>query len=161
MKEIKIETIVLEKSIHELTEQESQLMQAALDVAHHAYAPYSRFQVGAAALLSNGKIITGSNQENAAYPSGLCAERVTLFYAGSQYPEASVEALAILSMVDGEINPDITPCGACRQVLLESEQRGNRPMRILLCGKEKVRILASAQALLPLCFTPDALPDIP
>lgn len=161
MREIKLETTIRVKEISELDEQESQLMQAAIEVARHAYARYSHFHVGAAALLSNGKIITGSNQENAAYPSGICAERVTLFYAGSQYPEATVDTLAIVSMINGQVNPDITPCGACRQVLLETEQRGNKPMRILLCGKEEVRIISSAKELLPLCFTSDTLPDNP
>ncbi|MDH6358163.1 cytidine deaminase [Parabacteroides sp. PF5-9] len=153
MKELKIEFQLKELALNELTDSEYQLMQTAISAAENAYAPYSCFQVGAAVLLQNGVIITGNNQENAAYPSGLCAERVALFYAGAQYPQTAATTLAVVALKDGIIQPNISPCGACRQVLMESEQRGNTPMTILLCEKEKVLKISSASALLPLAFT--------
>ena len=114
--------------------------------------PYSKFHVGAAALLEDGTIITGSNQENAAYPSGLCAERVALFHAGHQYPDMPVVALAIAAATNGRQVESISPCGACRQVLLEAEQRYGKPMKVLLCGTKEVVVAESAESLLPLCF---------
>ena len=117
-----------------------------------SYAPYSKFHVGAAALLEDGTIITGSNQENAAYPSGLCAERVALFHAGHQYPDMPVVALAIAAATNGRQVESISPCGACRQVLLEAEQRYGKPMKVLLCGTKEVVVAESAESLLPLCF---------
>lgn len=152
MKEIKLELRLEECTREELTEAERHLADRAIEAARQAYAPYSRFHVGAAALLANGEVVSGSNQENAAYPSGLCAERVTAFYAGARYPETPVRTLAVTAMVDGEIKEGVAPCGACRQVLLETEQRYGVPMRILLCGKEKVIVFSSAADLLPLCF---------
>ena len=114
--------------------------------------PYSKFHVGAAALLEDGTIVTGSNQENAAYPSGLCAERVALFHAGHQYPDMPVVALAIAAATNGRQVESISPCGACRQVLLEAEQRYGKPMKVLLCGTKEVVVAESAESLLPLCF---------
>lgn len=152
MKEIKLELCLEEYRREELTETERHLADRAIEAARQAYAPYSRFHVGAAALLANGEIVSGSNQENAAYPSGLCAERVTVFYAGARYPDTPVRTLAVTAMVDGEIKAAIAPCGACRQVLLETEQRYGSPIRILLCGKEKVIAFSSAADLLPFCF---------
>ena len=118
------------------------------------YAPYSHFHVGAAALLENDVIVTGTNQENVAYPSGLCAERTALFYANSQYPDVPVKALAIvgISEVNGMNHTPLSPCGACRQVMLETENRFATPMRVLLCGKEEVYIVESAKDLLPFAF---------
>ena len=97
-------------------------------------------------------IVTGSNQENAAYPSGLCAERVALFHAGHRYPDVPVVALAIAAAANGRQVGSISPCGACRQVLLEAEQRYGKPMKVLLCGTEEVIIAERAESLLPLCF---------
>lgn len=97
-------------------------------------------------------VITGSNQENAAYPSGLCAERVALFHAGHQYPDMPVVALAIAAATNGRQVESISPCGACRQVLLEAEQRYGKPMKVLLCGTKEVVVAESAESLLPLCF---------
>lgn len=105
-----------------------------------------------AALLEDGTIVTGSNQENAAYPSGLCAERVALFHAGHQYPDMPVVALAIAAATNGRQVESISPCGACRQVLLEAEQRYGKPMKVLLCGTKEVVVAESAESLLPLCF---------
>lgn len=152
MKKLKWETLFEEKTVGELDEKESALMQAAIEAARRAYAVYSHFHVGAAVRLSDGEVVIGSNQENAAYPSGLCAERTALFYAGAKYPDVSVEALAIVALSDGEVRPSISPCGACRQVLLETEQRGGTPIRIMLCGKERVIIIPSAKDLLPFSF---------
>ena len=136
MKEIKLETKIRIYSLAELPEEESRLMEAAIKATGQSYAPYSKFHVGAAALLEDGTIITGSNQENAAYPSGLCAERVALFHAGHQYPDMPVVALAIAAATNGRQVESISPCGACRQVLLEAEQRYGKPMKVLLCGTE-------------------------
>ena len=128
------------------------LYQAALVASTRAYAPYSHFCVGAAVRLANGEIVTGCNQENAAYPSGLCAERVTLFAAGAAYPDVPFESLAIIAQSEGVVKDSIAPCGACCQVMLEAEMRSHRPLRVLLCGKESVRILNSVSSLLPFSF---------
>lgn len=128
------------------------LYQAALVASSHAYAPYSHFCVGAAVRLANGEIITGCNQENAAYPSGLCAERVALFAAGAAFPDVPIECLAIIAQSAGVVKDSIAPCGACCQVMLEAEMRSHRPLRILLCGSESVRILDSVSSLLPFSF---------
>ncbi|MGM9759407.1 MAG: cytidine deaminase [Parabacteroides sp.] len=157
MKEIKQTFTCMEMAANELTSADKNLMEAALEAARHSYAPYSRFHVGAALLLDNGEIVCGGNQENAAYPSGLCAERTALFYAGSRYPEQTILTMALIAEAEGEIRPSISPCGACRQVLLESEMRNGHPIRILLCGRERVLEIPSAQSLLPLSFSDESL----
>ena len=108
-------------------------------------------------MLADGTIVTGSNQENAAYPSGLCAERVALFHAGHQSPDIPVVALAIAASTGGKQVESISPCGACRQVLLETEQRYGQPVKVLLCGTKEVMVAPSAASLLPLCFGKDSL----
>lgn len=152
MKQIKIETTVTLYSPAELPDQAQILMEKAVEAIEQAYAPYSHFQVGAAVLLENGVIVTGSNQENAAYPSGLCAERVALFSAGHQYPEVPVVALAIAASTGGKRVESISPCGACRQVMLETEQRQSKPMQVFLCGTGQILEVNNAKELLPLCF---------
>lgn len=152
MKEIKLETKITVCAPQELPDCEIPLLNAAVRATEQAYAPYSKFHVGAAALLANGEIVTGSNQENAAYPSGLCAERVALFHAGHQYPHIPVVALAIAAATNGKQVESISPCGACRQVLLETEQRFGHSMKIILCGTKEVMVAQSAESLLPLCF---------
>ena len=142
MKELKLETRVEVYAVGELDNIYRQLYEAAFQASKKAYAPYSKFHVGAAVLLENGEIL-----------SGLCAERTTLFYAGARYPDAAVQILAIAAMKDGERVDLITPCGACRQVMLETEQRYNKPMKVLLCGKEEAYLVPSATALLPFCFS--------
>lgn len=154
MKEQQIQIRYLIVPLSELSDSDRSLYESALKASERAYAPYSRFQVGAAVLLGNGTIVTGANQENAAYPSGLCAERVALFSAGASYPEEPVVALAIIAQSEGEVRDQISPCGACCQVLLESEARSKRSMRILLCGKDSVRIIGSVASLLPFSFSP-------
>lgn len=138
----------------ELLDLDRQLIIAAQQATEHSYAPYSRFHVGAAALLDDGIIVTGSNQENAAYPSGMCAERTTLFYASSAYPNKAIVALAIAAYTDGAFtSTPIAPCGACRQVMLEIEQRYGRPIRIILYGTRGIYIIEGGiRELLPLTF---------
>ena len=149
MKTITLETQVKVYAYHELSAEDLALTDAALEATRRSYAPYSRFHVGAAALLENGIVVTGTNQENVASPSGLCAERTTLFYANSQYPDVPVVALAIASPDTEGI---LSPCGACRQVMLETENRYGKPMRVLLCGAEEVIVVESARDLLPFAF---------
>ena len=108
-------------------------------------------------LLIRQVCVPSANQENAAYPSGLCAERIALFAAGANYPNEPVVALAVIAQSEGEVRDEISPCGACCQVLLESESRSKCPMRILLCGKTSVRIIESVSSLLPFSFTPTDL----
>jgi len=142
-------------ALDELTEEYRQLIDAALEATRRSYAPYSHFCVGAAVMLDNGVIVTGNNQENVAFPSGLCAERTALFYANSQYPEIPVKALAIAARDSSGKVPrtPISPCGACRQVMQETEKRFGRPMQILLAGAEEVIVIERASALLPLAFS--------
>ncbi|SDB84072.1 cytidine deaminase [Williamwhitmania taraxaci] len=132
------------------------LVEKAKDATKDAYAPYSKFRVGAAVLLENGEIITGTNQENAAYPSGLCAERVAIFYANSKYPSQAIKAIAVASFYNGKFNETpVYPCGSCRQVLLETQNRFNKPMDIIMYGSNSIQIVKSARLLLPLCFDVD------
>ena len=157
MKENKIEIPLKVYDYEELSEADCQLIDKAKEMTYHSYAPYSHFSVGAAALLANGEIVCGSNQENAAYPSGLCAERTTLFYANSQYPDVAVTTIAIAARNESGnfVEQPVSPCGACRQVMLESQWRGGVPLRILLYGTEGIYELAKVEDLLPLCFTAD------
>jgi cytidine deaminase len=119
-----------------------------------AYAPYSSFRVGAAIRLADGKIMTGNNQENASYPCGLCAERVALFYAQAQYPATPVEAIAIFAIAsEFHLKQPVTPCGACRQVIAEYEQRHQKKIRIIMGnGNGMVCIVDGAESLLPFTF---------
>jgi cytidine deaminase len=153
MKEIILETKITAYSVATLPDEFKELVQSALSAACDAYAPYSKFHVGAAVWLDNGVIVTGNNQENAAYPSGLCAERVALFYAGAKYPDVAVRAIAIAARTEGKQADMITPCGACRQVLLETENRYGRPVKVLLCGSTQVYMVPDAASLLPLSFS--------
>ena len=160
MKELTIETRLKIYTWEELADEDRQLANSAIEATHRSYAPYSRFSVGAAARLANGIIVTGTNQENAAYPSGLCAERTTLFYANSQYPDQAVTALAIAARPSKSptLGENVCPpCGACRQVMLETEQRFGRPMKIILCGAKNIYMVESASQLLPLFFGSDVL----
>ena len=158
MKEIILQTKITEFAADELPEDFRKLADTALRAAETAYDRYSHFQVGAAVLLANGEVICGSNQENAAYPSGLCAERVALFYAGAKYPDTPVCALAIAAISVGRQVKNITPCGACRQVLLEVENRYNHPVKVLLCNADCILQIENAKSLLPLCFDGGELP---
>ena len=155
-----ITTKIIVCSYEELNDEEKKLVDAAKEASNRSYAPYSRFQVGAAVRLAGGVLVSGSNQENAAYPSGTCAERTTLFYANSQYPDRAVEALAIAAQTGGKfIDHPTAPCGACRQVILETEERYRYPIRIYLYGTDEVYIVESIRSLLPLCFGKSDLPE--
>lgn len=160
MKELKIQVRIDEyDSIDELSESDQLLLSASEKSLNSAYAPYSNFRVGAAVLLDNGMIIQGSNQENAAYPSGLCAERVALFYASSQYPGSLVRAIAISAKADHfEITEPVTPCGSCRQVIAEYEKKNHHPIRIIMKGeKGKILVTEGIINLLPLMFKEEKL----
>ena len=160
MKDLNIQTIIKVCQYDELSDQDKQLIDKAKEMTQHSYAPYSKFKVGAAALLANGAIVTGSNQENAAYPSGLCAERTTLFYANSQYPDQAVLTLAIAARTEQDfIDNPIPPCGACRQVLLETENRYNRNIRILLYGENGTYEVQTVKDLLPLQFVKETMDE--
>ena len=137
----------------ELSASDRQLIRAAREATQTGYAPYSHFYVGAALLLEDGSIVTGSNQENVAYPSGLCAERTALFYAHSRYPHLAVTALAIAARTNEAFTPSpVSPCGACRQVLSELRKESGRPIRVLLFGTQDVYLIEDAADLLPLAF---------
>jgi cytidine deaminase len=158
MKDITLTSVIHVCKISELDESEQQLLKLAIDASEKAYAPYSNFKVGAAVLLKNGVKVIGSNQENAAYPSGLCAERTAVFSANAQYPDQPIVALAIAARnANGLLNLPITPCGACRQVVLEAEHRFKRPIRILLFGQENIYIVDSINDLLPLQFVSESM----
>jgi cytidine deaminase len=146
-------------SAQELQVDDAALLAAARDTTVHAYAPYSHFRVGAAARLVNGAIVTGTNQENASYPAGICAERTLLSVAATQYPGVGIETLAISYFNEhGVSDRPIAPCGICRQSLQEFEQRTGRPMRVVLGGMEgKVLVLPESGLLLPLAFTGEEL----
>lgn len=150
--EQKIELIEFE-SLEEMPEDEAMLVVRAKAATQNAYSPYSNFCVGAAIHLADGTIIEGSNQENAAYPSGLCAERVAMFYANSKYPDIPVKTIAIAAYSNGDFtNFPVPPCGSCRQVLLETETRYKLPMKIIMFGKDKIVVVNNAKQLLPLNF---------
>ena len=137
------------------------LLQKAKEASFRAYAPYSNFNVGAAVLLDNNEIITGNNQENAVYPTGLCAERVALFAAGSQYPESTIKRIAIIARKGkaGTFLP-ASPCGGCRQAISEYESKGKSPIMILIPGPDNTfYIVNGIDSLLPLKFSPDSLSD--
>jgi len=137
----------------ELEQEQQKLLQRAMEAARSAYAPYSGFHVGAAVLLENGETIAGSNQENAAYPSSLCAERVAIFYAGARYPEVPVKSIAIAAMREGSFQEEpVAPCGGCRQVLFEKEIQGKSPMEVILFGSRKIQLIKQVADLLPLPF---------
>lgn len=159
MKTISLTTEVeVYQDAEELSFFDQKLIQAAKDICTQAYAPYSEFNVGAAILLNNGEIITGNNQENAAYPSGLCAERVAMFYANAQYPNEGIKAIAIIAMnEDGIIENPVAPCGACRQVLLESEIRFKQNYEVILVGQSAINKLKSSKDLLPLSFSGEGI----
>lgn len=154
MKEMILQTKVKVCTVDELSVQDREVVDAARNATANSYAVYSGFNVGAAVRLAGGTIVFGTNQENAAYPSGLCAERTTIFWANSQYPDKAVKVLAIAARTaDGELDRPIPPCGACRQVILETEKRYNTPVRIILYGAKECYVIDDGiKALLPLSF---------
>lgn len=141
------------RELEELPEDDRQLILAARQAALNAYAPYSGFKVGAAIRMADSQIVTGNNQENASSPVGSCAERTALFWANANYPEIAVQSIAVTA-VDrlGSRPVSLSPCGVCRQSLLETEIRFNHPIRVLLESLEGIAILDNVECLLPLCF---------
>ena len=158
MEQLELKSTISVCQMEELTAAEQHLIELAIEATTRSYAPYSHFRVGAAVRLANGNEIIGCNQENAAYPSGLCAERSALFAAGAQYPEEPVKKLAIACFTDGHFTKEPgAPCGACRQVMLETEHRYSGKMEVLLYGEEETYVFESAADLLPLIFVKENL----
>ena len=139
---------------NKLDENDCQLVENAFSAMENAYAPYSNFRVGAALLMDDGIVIKGSNQENIAYPSGLCAERVALFHAGANYPDKKVDTLCIVAKGDlVDVETILSPCGGCRQVMVETEKRQEQAYRVILVSQNNETIIfSSASSLLPLAF---------
>ncbi len=144
-------------SIEELKQNDAELLKQARNVTKNAYAPYSHFRVGAYARLVNGKTVSGTNQENAAFPAGICAERTMLSTAASLFPNVGIDTMAIsYHNLNGPSDKPVTPCGICRQSLFEFQQRTKHPIRIILSGMSgPVYIIDNAQDLLPLVFSSD------
>lgn len=160
MKEFEITSLVKEYQYEELPQQERELIDTAKEACLNAYAPYSKFHVGAAILLDNARIVRGSNQENAAYPSGLCAERTAAFYASSSHPGVAFKKIAIAAwqtppqgkpLEDGFKSQPVSPCGGCRQALAEFEHLYGQ-IEVILYGKDKIYVFPSVASLLPLSF---------
>lgn len=147
------------KSIKELNDKDGELLKEARKVTEFAYAPYSSFKVGAFARLVNGETLSGTNQENAAYPAGICAERTLMSTASSLYPGVGIDTIAIsYNNLRGENNRPVSPCGICRQSFIEFQQRTKNPIRIILSGLEgEVYVIENAENLLPLVFGADDL----
>ncbi|MDE5844075.1 MAG: cytidine deaminase [Muribaculaceae bacterium] len=140
---------------NELSNVQKELVDHARKATYRSYAPYSNFKVGAAILLSNGVIVDGANQENAAFPAGTCAERSACFYAGAEYPDSKFKAIAIAARdhTDDFIESPISPCGVCRQALLEYENKAGHPVEVLLVGRDKIYAVKSIRDLLPFAFS--------
>jgi cytidine deaminase len=155
MRKIEIATsATIYKDIFELSSGDAMLMKKAIEVRQTAYAPYSKFHVGAALLLENGEIILGNNQESAAYPSGMCAERVAVWKAGSSFPEVKIHALAIsASSLIATVDKPVGPCGACRQTLSEYEINQKTPFKVIFMGEiGEIVVTESLLSLLPFSF---------
>lgn len=155
MEELTLKSTIQMTTMEELSETEQALTNNAIEATYHSYSPYSHFHVGAAVLLENGKTIIGCNQENISYPAGICAERTAIFAAGAQYPDTPIDMLAIAARsADGMLQEEpINPCGICRQVMIETETRFQKPIRILLYGTKYIYIINGIKTLMPLSFT--------
>jgi len=153
MKQVEITARITVSLFEELCAEEKSLIESAKSAAMNAYAPYSQFKVGAAVLLENNEVVIGNNQENMAYPSGLCAERVAVCYANAIYPNVKVKTIAVAAFFNGDYVEQISPCGSCRQVLQEVENKQKHPVRILLYGRNEIYIIKSIQDLMPLNFS--------
>jgi cytidine deaminase len=140
-------------SIDELSAEDRELADEAIQAMQGAYAPYSHFHVGAAVRMSNGQIVRGANQENAAFPSGLCAERTAMFAAGARYPDKDMRSIAIAGGVHGRLGREpATPCGACRQVMAQYETKSAKPIKVILGGSDGIMVFHSVSDLLPFVF---------
>ncbi|WP_178984350.1 cytidine deaminase [Winogradskyella helgolandensis] len=160
MKEVKIETTLqVYDDINELPKAIQNLMNTAIEARENAYAPYSKFNVGAAILLDNSIVVIGSNQENACYPSGLCAERTAIYYAGAKYPKAKILKMAITASSQNQVtDKPIPPCGACRQSIAEYEIKQDQPIEIYFMGAQGKVVKSNSLAnLLPLLFESSVL----
>ena len=159
MKNIEITTKITEVSgLSKLSVIEQELVKNALDSAKNSYAPYSNFHVGASLLLENGEIINGNNQENAAYPSGLCAERVAIFYANSHFPGVKIKTLVITALNKNGLTPEpVYPCGSCRQVMIENESHLKNSIKLILVGAKSIHLLENTSQLLPMGFDKSVL----
>lgn len=146
-------------SLNELKLSDKKLVEKAIQSADQAYAPYSNFKVGAALLLENGEIISANNQENAAYPSGLCAERIAVFYASANFPGVAIKKIAVTAKSENfQLYKPVTPCGACRQVIAEYEKLQQKKIQILMHGNNgKIWSIDSIESLLPLLFLEEKL----
>lgn len=141
-------------NIDELSKEDKALLLLSREAIKSSYSPYSKFSVGASVLFNNGEMLNASNQENAAYPSGMCAERVLLYYSKSKFPKEEIKAMAISAKsVDDSFDDVISPCGACRQVILEYQSLQDSDFRIILDGKKKILIAKNIHQLLPMGFT--------
>lgn len=153
MKDIELNFRMQFCQLEELADDDQQLVEKAIGATQNSYAPYSNFHVGACLRLADGREVIGANQENAAFPSGLCAERSAVFAAQSMFPEEAITALAIAARNENGLTAQpVSPCGACRQVILEMEDRYKQDVRILLYGTEGVYVIPSVKSLLPLHF---------
>lgn len=153
MKSIEIKVQIQVFDVEELSDSDRHLVERAKEMTQTSYSPYSDFRVGAAIRLQDGQVFAGSNQENAAYPVGSCAERTTFFYAQANAPEVAPEAIAIAAFTNGHfLEKPISPCGMCRQALLEAETRYGTHIRVLLYGTDGVYVAQSMRDLLPLTF---------
>ena len=151
-KEIKIAYTEYE-SLDQLEAADRALAEEAIKATALSYAPYSKFNVGAAIMYEDGEMVKGSNQENAAYPSGICAERTTLFYASSSRPDMAIKAIAIAAAQNGKLcAKPVSPCGACRQVMAEYQNKGGRPMKVILIGDDMIWRFEKVDDLLPFIF---------
>ncbi|HSV12366.1 MAG TPA: cytidine deaminase [Hanamia sp.] len=144
-------------SIDELNNEDAELLREARKVTQFAYVPYSNFRVGAFAKLVNGETVSGTNQENASYPAGICAERTLMSVASTLFPNVGIETIAIsYDNLNGKSNRPISPCGICRQSFAEFQQRTQHPIRVILSGMEgKVQVIENASNLLPFLFSAD------
>lgn len=140
-------------SLGELIPEDRELAQAAIEGMRGSYAPYSHFNVGAAVRMSNGQIVRGANQENAAFPSGLCAERTAMFAAGAKYPDKDMVSIALAGGIYGKLNEEpATPCGACRQVMAQYQSKSGKPMSVIMVGSRRIWKFARVDDILPLIF---------
>ena len=140
-------------SVEEMSAMDRELCRAAVEALDGSYAPYSHFHVGAAVRMSDGTIVKGANQENAAFPSGLCAERTAMFSAGANYPGLDMVSIAVVARQDGRIcSEPVAPCGACRQVMIQYQNKAGKPMSVILVGADHIKKFARVNDILPLIF---------
>lgn len=155
MKDLDLKLQIRECQLEELSDVDRTMISKAIEATDDSYAPFSQFHVGACIMLANNVIIKGCNQENAAFPAGICAERSAIFAAGAQHPSQPVKALAIAARdKNGELTREpVSPCGTCRQVMIETETRFGQPIHILLYGQNRIYVMDGIRNLMPLSFT--------